>query len=195
MRIAGVVLAAGAGRRMGAPKALVRDEQGTAWVVRTSRLLAAGGCTPVLVVVGAAAAQVTAELSGEPVKVVSAPDWEQGMGASVRAGLDALDPADAVLVVPVDLPGLTAGAVRRIAAKGGPDALIRAVYAGTPGHPVLLGRDHWSGVRDSAVGDQGARTYLRDHPPTDVECSDLADGTDVDRADQLPPGHHVTRVD
>jgi nicotine blue oxidoreductase len=114
------------------------------------------------------------------------------MGASVRAALDALDPADAALVVPVDLPGLTAAAVRRIAEKGGTDALIRAVYAGTPGHPVLLGRDHWSGVRDSAVGDQGARTYLRDHPPTDVECSDLADGTDVDRADQLPPGHHLT---
>jgi nicotine blue oxidoreductase len=192
MRIAGVVLAAGAGRRMGAPKALVRDEEGTTWVVRTSRLLAAGGCDPVLVVVGDAAVQVTRELNREPVKVIEATNWELGMGASLRAGLDALDPADAVLVVPVDLPGLTAAAVRRIAAETGPDALVRAVYAGTPGHPVLIGRNHWSGVRDSAVGDQGARTYLRSHPPQDVECVDVADGADVDRADQLPPGHHIS---
>jgi CTP:molybdopterin cytidylyltransferase MocA len=192
VRIVGVVLAAGAGRRMGAPKALVRDAEGTAWVVRISRLLAAGGCDPVVVVVGAAAAQVTAELSSEPVRVVEATNWEQGMGASLRAGLDALNPADAALVVPVDLPGLTAAAVRRIAAEAGRDALVRAVYAGTPGHPVLLGSDHWPGVREAAVGDQGARTYLRNHPPRDIDCSALADGSDADHIDQLPPGHTLT---
>ncbi|GAB2651579.1 nucleotidyltransferase family protein [Kribbella swartbergensis] len=194
MRIAGLVLAAGAGRRMGAPKALVRDEDGRAWVVRTSRLLAAAGCEPVLVVVGASAALVAAELSGEPVELVVATDWQHGMGASLRAGLDALDAldaTDAALVVPVDVPGLTAAAVRRIAAEAEPGALVRAVYSGTPGHPVLLGHDHWPGVRNAAVGDQGARSYLRSHPPRDVDCSDLADGADVDRADQLPPGHHL----
>jgi nicotine blue oxidoreductase len=191
MRIAGVVLAAGAGRRMGAPKALVRDEKGVAWVVRTARVLAAGGCQPVIVVVGAEAAQVTAELGAEPVKVIEATTWQDGMGASLRAGLDSSEPADAALVVPVDLPGLTAAAVARIVARARPDALIRAVYAGMPGHPVLLGREHWAGVRDAAVGDQGARAYLRAHSPQDVECADLADGADVDRAEQLPPGHHV----
>ncbi|MFB6720898.1 NTP transferase domain-containing protein [Kribbella sp. NPDC056345] len=192
MQIVGVVLAAGAGRRMGAPKALVRDAAGTAWVVRTSRLLAASGCDPVVVVVGAAAAEVTAELTDEPVRVVVATNWEQGMGASLRAALDALAPADAALVVPVDLPGLTEAAVRRIAAEADRDALVRAVYDGTPGHPVLLGTDHWSGVREAAVGDQGARSYLRDHPPRDIDCSALADGADVDRSEQLPPGHRLS---
>jgi nicotine blue oxidoreductase len=181
---------------MGGPKALARDPEGTAWVVRTSRVLAASGCAPVLVVVGAAAAQVMAELAGEPVELVEATDWQEGMGASLRTGLTALeqyressrDPA-AALVVPVDVPGLTQEVVRRIAAGADPTALVRAVYGGSPGHPVLLGRDHWSGVVGTAVGDQGARAYLMKHPPREVECSDLTDGADVDTVGQLPAGH------
>ncbi|HET6529482.1 MAG TPA: NTP transferase domain-containing protein, partial [Actinoplanes sp.] len=51
--VAGLLLAAGAGRRMGTPKALLRDPDGTAWVTRSARVLVAGGCRPVLVVVGA----------------------------------------------------------------------------------------------------------------------------------------------
>jgi nicotine blue oxidoreductase len=53
----------------------------------------------------------------------------------------------------------------------------------------LLGRDHWSGVVETAVGDQGARDYLIEHPPREVECSDLAGGADVDTVEQLPAGH------
>jgi len=181
---------------MGGPKALARDPEGTAWVVRAGRVLAASGCAPVLVVVGAAAAQVMAELAGEPVELVEATDWQEGMGASLRTGLTALgqyressrDPA-AALVVPVDVPGLTQEVVRRIAAGADPTALVRAVYGGSPGHPVLLGRDHWSGVVGTAVGDQGARAYLMKHPPREVECSDLTDGADVDTVGQLPAGH------
>lgn len=82
MPVAGLVLAAGAGRRMGTPKALVRDPAGVPWVVRASRVLADGGCTPVVVVIGAAADQVRAELTSEPVEVVEATDWSEGMGAS-----------------------------------------------------------------------------------------------------------------
>ena len=80
-----MVLAAGAGRRMGSPKALIRDPTGVTWAVRTARLLVAADCSPVLVVVGAAADQVRAELTGEPVEVVEATDWAEGMGASLRA--------------------------------------------------------------------------------------------------------------
>ncbi|MGH3367349.1 MAG: nucleotidyltransferase family protein, partial [Nocardioidaceae bacterium] len=79
---AGVVLAAGEGRRMGVPKALVRDGTGTTWVVRTAEALRAGGCSPLLVVTGAAAEQVRAALAGQPVEIVSASDWTTGMAAS-----------------------------------------------------------------------------------------------------------------
>jgi CTP:molybdopterin cytidylyltransferase MocA len=59
--------------------------------------------------------------------------------------------------------------------------LRRAAYDGRPGHPVLLGRDHWTGVVAAATGDQGARTYLTTHDVELVECGDLATGDDVDR--------------
>lgn len=190
MKIAGLVLAAGAGRRMGTPKALIRAADGTTWVVRTARLLLEAGCSPVVVVVGASAAEVRTELSAEPVEVVEATNWTEGMSASLRAGLASLESAlDAVVVVPVDVPGLTVGAVRRVLERAGRAALARATYDGMPGHPVVIGRAHWDGVIASARGDEGARAYLREHGAEPVECADLGDGTDVDTVDGLPPGH------
>ena len=62
----------------------------------------------------------------------------------------------------------------------------RATYAGLPGHPVLIGRAHWSGVYEAAIADVGARDYLRSHTVTDVDCSDIATGVDVDRPEDLP---------
>ena len=58
--------------------------------------------------------------------------------------------------------------------------LWRAAYAAVPGHPVLIGRDHWAGVATSATGDRGARDYLATNQPLLVECGDLASGRDVD---------------
>ena len=64
--------------------------------------------------------------------------------------------------------------------------LARAAYGGRPGHPVLLGRAHWPGVRDAAVGDAGARGYLAGRADVVlVECGDLADPDDVDTPEQL----------
>ncbi|MFF0271228.1 NTP transferase domain-containing protein [Kribbella sp. NPDC004536] len=192
MKIAGLLLAAGAGHRMGTPKALIRDPSGVPWVVRTARLLTESGCTQVVVVVGAAAETVRAELTTEPVEVVEATDWAEGMGASLSAGLTHLRPSssDAVVVVPVDVPGLTVGAVRRVMDGAGTETLRRATYDGAPGHPVVIGRAHWDGVIASARGDEGARTYLRTHDAERIECADVADGADVDTGDALPPGHH-----
>lgn len=184
----GLLLAAGAGRRMGRPKALV-ELAGRPLLLGALDALRAGGCAPLLVVVGAAADQV-AELVPGDVRTVHAPDWADGMGASLRAGLDALasSPAPAVLVHLVDLPGVGAAAIERLAsaASAGPDVLARAAYHGAPGHPVLLGRAHWDGVRAAATGDAGARGYLAGHPALRlVECGDVADPRDVDTPDAL----------
>jgi CTP:molybdopterin cytidylyltransferase MocA len=93
------------------------------------------------------------------------------------------DDVDAVLVHLVDLPDVTAAVVARVLAAGdGPAALARATYDGVAGHPVLIGRDHWAAIGEVATGDEGARRYLADHFPTNVECGDLATGHDVDHA-------------
>lgn len=192
--VVGLVLAAGEGRRMGAPKALLRDPAGTPWVTRTVRTLRQAGVHDVVVVVGAAADEVRSVLLDEDVRVVEAADWADGMGASLRAGLGHLGAqshTSAALVCLVDTPGLNAEVVRRIAAHAGPNALARATYDGRPGHPVLLGAAQLAAVAESVHGDVGARAYLDTHPTTPVECADLASGEDVDTADDLPPGHRL----
>ncbi len=190
MAVTGLLLAAGAGRRMGGPKALLRHPDGTSWVARAAETLRGGGCDPVLVVLGAAQAQVRRLLPGD-VRVVVAADWAQGMGASLRTGLHCMmldAEAVAALVSLVDLPGVTTPVVARLLTHASPSGLARAGYAGSPGHPVLIGREHWAGVAAVAAGDAGARTYLRAHAADVVlvECGDLGSGDDLDTPADLP---------
>jgi CTP:molybdopterin cytidylyltransferase MocA len=184
MTTTGLLLAAGAGRRMGRPKALVEG-----WLVRAVESLAE--CDDVVVVLGAAADEARRLLDAHQVTIVVAPDWEEGMGASLRTGLRQLQHGGAsrCVVTLVDLPDVTAPVVRRLLERpGDEDVLARATYEGRPGHPVLLGRAHWAGVIDAAVGDRGARDYLESHDVEAVECGDLASGRDVDRPTGGQPG-------
>ncbi|MEU5906689.1 nucleotidyltransferase family protein [Micromonospora sp. NPDC047467] len=182
MATAGLLLAAGAGRRFGMPKALL-SYRGQLLVEHAAAILTAAGCQPVVVVLGAQADQVRAHtrLPG----VVVNDDWATGMGSSLRAGLSALTSGtiEAAVVTLVDMPGLTPEAVRRVARDVTADSLAAATYQdGRRGHPVLLGRDHWPGVVTAATGDRGARDYLRAQGDAVrlVPCADVADGTDVD---------------
>jgi len=195
----GLVLAAGAGRRMGVPKALVGAGNGEAWVARAARVLLEGGCDRVLVVLGAAADVAAAVLPAD-VSTTVADDWREGMSRSLAAGLRAAaaDPArpDQVVVHLVDLPDVTAAVVRRVldAAGGGPDALARAVHDGRPGHPAVIGRAHWDQVLAGLTGDHGAGRFLARSGALAVECADLADGRDADtpEARHAPPGRELT---
>lgn len=197
MSVTGLLLAAGAGSRMGMPKALVRDDAGRPWLTRAVDVLLEGGCDEVTVVLGASADEAEGVLADgladlSRVHAVRALAWQAGMGASLRTGLRGLAGTrhEAALVHLVDLPDVTASVVARVLAQAdtGPSGLARASYDGTPGHPVLLGREHWAPVTDAASGDRGARLYLSVNDPQLVECGDLASGVDVDEptSDQRP---------
>jgi CTP:molybdopterin cytidylyltransferase MocA len=182
--VAGVVLAAGSGSRFGGPKALVRLE-GELLVERAARLAAAGGCEPVLVVVGASADEVieAAELDGA--RIVRADGWSEGMGASLRAGIDAAEALDcqAVAVVLADQPRIGPTALRRLIAvwEAGAIAAV-ATYQGEPRNPVVLDRSIWAEVKAAAQGDVGARGWLRSHSDqvVDVACDGTGDPVDID---------------
>jgi len=184
MTVLGILLAAGAGRRMGGPKALVRDGD-TSWLLRSVDVLLDGGCDAVRVVLGAGYDDAAALLATHPdprVGHVRSVDWAEGMGTSLRDGLSDLPgEVSAAVVHLVDLPDVGADVVARLLAGGAaPDRLARACFSGRPGHPVLMGRAHWPGVRDSLAGDAGAKGYLAAHDHEQVECGDLAGGHDVD---------------
>jgi molybdenum cofactor cytidylyltransferase/nicotine blue oxidoreductase len=187
MNVAAVVLAAGGGRRYGMPKALVEYE-GSLLVeraVRTARAV----CDPVLVVLGAQAVDVWRQADLDGATVLANKEWETGMASSLRTGLAGLrgwpGRVDAALVLLVDMPGMTPAALTRIVEHAAPDALAVATYDGGRSHPVLLGREHWAGVMETATGDEGARRYLAERDVTEVDCTGLADPTDLDVP---PPG-------
>ncbi|MGW1955840.1 nucleotidyltransferase family protein [Streptomyces sp. NPDC001920] len=183
--VAGLLLAAGGGRRLGGrPKALL-PHRGRPLVEHAVGVLRAAGCARVHVVLGARAAAVRerAELGG--CVLVENPDWADGMGSSLRVGLDSLAGTGmrAALVSLVDQPGIGAQAVARVrAAYEDESSLASAAYDGVRGHPVLLGAAHWAGVAATATGDRGARAYLKEHEDAIglVECGDVARPYDID---------------
>jgi len=181
--VAGILLAAGEGSRLGRPKALV-ELGGQTLAERGIALLRAGGADPVLVVTGAAAVEI------DGARAVHNPDWRSGMGSSLAAGLRALDetgPGAAVIAL-ADQPLVGAEAVRRlIAAYQAGASVAVAAYAGKPRNPVLIAREHWAAVTELAAGDTGARPFLRAHPElvTLVECGDTGSPDDVDTPEDL----------
>jgi nicotine blue oxidoreductase len=194
-RVAGVLLAAGEGSRFGRPKALV-ELDGQTLAERGVNLLRAGGADPILVVTGAAQVELSRT------ETVVNEEWRTGMGSSLRAALNAL--ADAVeerdhhpalasdvgaaVVALADQPLVGPEAVARlIAAYRAGASVAVAAYEGHPRNPVLLAREHWPEVIAAAVGDQGARAFLRARPDliTLIECGDTGRPDDIDTTADL----------
>ena len=99
-----VVLAAGAGRRLGrGPQALLTRGDGLTLVESMVLALLDGGCRDVTVVTGARGAEVPGVLDGRDlVSIVDNPGWSSGMGSSLRCGLQTIGPGHDVIVTPVD---------------------------------------------------------------------------------------------
>ena len=195
-RVAGVLLAAGEGSRLGRPKALV-ELDGQTLAERGVTMLRTGGADPILVVAGAVQVNV------EKIHAVYNEQWRTGMGSSLRAALRALTDAEgaqdglaatlavdvgAVVVALADQPLIGTEAVARlIAAYRGGAGVAVACYDGKPRNPVLLAREYWPEVIAAATGDQGARAFLHARPElvTHVECGDTGSPDDIDTAADL----------
>jgi CTP:molybdopterin cytidylyltransferase MocA len=201
-RVAGILLAAGEGSRLGQPKALV-EIGGQRLADRGVAMLRSGGADPIVVVTGAAPVEPPGALA------VYNPDWRTGMGSSLAAGLAALwslpPPSCAAAVIALaDQPLVGAESVRRLIAAfasdadgtdgaseagsaGGTTTIAVASYGGRPRNPVLIAREHWDEVLAMAEGDAGARPFLRAHPElvTLIECGDTGRPDDIDTPEDL----------
>lgn len=182
MTVTGVLLAAGEGRRLGVPKALVSLD-GELLVQRGVRLLHDGGCDAVRVVLGARAPEVL-ERGSLAAEVVVNSSWADGMSTSLHAALASHRPdVAAVVIALVDQPRVGPEAVRRLLAahRSGAVAAV-ATYGGEPRNPVLLGRSVWTEVVESSAGERGAREWLQAHPElvVAVPCDDTGAPDDID---------------
>jgi molybdenum cofactor cytidylyltransferase len=179
LTVGGLVLAAGASTRFGAPKQLA-ELDGRPLLEHVLIAMSKAPLDRVAVVLGAHADAVRKGVPLHGAEPILCDEWAKGMGASLRAGTAALDGCDAVVIALGDQPRLSAEAVARVVAQRGRDEqAVRATYNGIPGHPVLLERDVLARV-DTLRGDAGARDLLHGIPLREVPCDGLGSPADVD---------------
>lgn len=188
MSVAGLVLAAGGGRRFGGAKALV-EFGGSTLVQRCAETLAAGGCAQVLAVVGADAPRVIRSARVATRCVAINPHWEDGLSSSLRVGLRlaSVAGADAVVVALADQPLVSPVAVERLIAAwaaGAPAGV--ATYGGEARNPVVFDRAVWDEIAEAATGDEGARAWLRRcRAVVHVGCDDAGAPDDINTPQDL----------
>jgi molybdenum cofactor cytidylyltransferase len=183
MTIPAIILAAGASRRLGQTKQLVRIGEETL-LGRTVRVVRESGAGPVFVVLGAHREAITGEVDLTGVHAVFNPDWEQGIASSIHTGIVALQPtlpdATAVLLLVCDQPRLTAEHLRELTTvfdAGAEPAIVASAYAGIAGIPAIFPAREFETLL-TLRGDEGARRLMRN--PRSVLQTVSFDGGEVD---------------
>ena len=184
--VAGVILAAGASRRLGEPKQLVRLH-GETLLERSVRVAVEAGCSPVLVVLGASSEAILAQSTLAPAHVVLNPEWQEGMASSIRAGIQALPRTmQAVLLLTCDQPAVTSEHLRRLAAEASAEPVASA-YAGRNGVPAYFPAAIFKELVQLS-GDQGARRLLAGARALDLPGGEV----DVDTPESLRNARAMT---
>jgi len=161
-RFAIVILAAGRSSRLGQPKQLLRY-QGKTLVEHAASTALASGAHEVVVVVGAESERVRAVLSSLPIRIVENPDWQEGMGVSIRCGVASLLPDSGCVVIALcDQPKITADHLRHLVESclESGSAIAASSYAGTLGAPCAFARSMFPNLL-ALQGDAGARDLIR----------------------------------
>lgn len=188
-RVAGLVLAAGAGTRFGRSSKLLAELDGRPLLEHAVRAMCAvTELERVVVVLGAHADALVAAVDFGRAEPIRCPRWGDGLSASLRCGAEALSGCDRLIVTVGDAPGVTPLVIRRfLDAPGG----ARATYDGRPGHPAVLGPEQLTRLAELA-GDAGARSLLAGGPR--IECGDLASGRDIDTTADLEEARGAARA-
>jgi molybdenum cofactor cytidylyltransferase len=183
--IGGLVLAAGEGRRFGGDKLAAELDGRPLLDHALEAMLAVRAIERVAVVLGANADSLAASVDLSGVERVTCEDWRQGLAASLRAGVEHLADAEAVVITLGDQPFITPEVIAAILDQIDARApAARATYAGRPGHPVLIKRELFDDVR-SLRGDAGARDLLSEAGVKELECGHLCRPDDIDTRDDL----------
>ncbi|RXK53389.1 nucleotidyltransferase family protein [Oleiharenicola lentus] len=178
-----VLLAAGASKRMGRPKQLL-PVQGLTLVRHVAELVLRAPVSPVVVVVGADAQKIEPALAGLPVQITLNPNWSEGLGSSLRVGVDAaleLAPKlQGLIVALADQPGLPPNHLEKLIGRfrQGGCSLVASQTGLNLVPPVLFGAEWFPRLR-ILTGDSGARDILRENRP-DFGRVILPDNTDLD---------------
>ncbi len=175
-RVAAIVLAAGASSRMGTAKQLL-DLGGRSLVRHAAEVAHASGCSPVIVVVGARAEAVRAELLGLAARIVHNAEWQEGLASSLRSGVRSL-PADAAaaILMPCDQPAISPDLLERLIRRWRETSapIVACGYDGIKGAPALFTRERF-GQLLALEGDVGARALLAQGADA-VETVEFPDG-------------------
>ncbi|MCB2110998.1 MAG: NTP transferase domain-containing protein [Defluviimonas sp.] len=163
-RLAVLIPAAGAARRMGGGDKLTEDVGGEPALRRAARLASELGAQ-VIVTLPAASERLSARraaLAGLQVRCLEIADWREGMAASLRAGAAAAEGAQGLMVLLPDMPGIEPADLAALFAAflAAPDRPLRATTPdGAPGHPVILPARLLPAM-ETLTGDRGAAGLL-----------------------------------
>ncbi len=179
-----VILAAGESKRMGEPKQLLAYRGSTILHNAIDAALSLPDA-PVVVVLGAHAAQIRTGLNDPRLLIAENPDWREGMGGSLRTGLSALLTAhpeiSAVIFLLCDQPLLCVTTLHKLIATHERTgcAIVASEYAGALGVPALFARSMFPKLL-TLQGETGARQLIRSHLDRTIGVPFQAGADDID---------------